>query len=83
MTEPTPESVDRLGFEAWADNVVVNMMENLATHIEGKSVSIRCERYAGETVYVVHAYVAGKGWLTHTRTIPNQDEPRSTPIRPV
>jgi hypothetical protein len=83
MSDPTPESVDRLGFEAWADNLVVNMMENLALHMEGKSVSVRCDRYAGETVYTVSAYVAGKGWLTHSRTVPNKDEPRSIPIRPV
>lgn len=67
---PDPDQVQRLGFEAWADNVIVNLVENF-----GKSVTtddcfnIQVERYPEETSYIVRAYVQGRGWLTHTRVV--------------
>lgn len=66
---PDPDNVQRLGFEAWADNIIVNLIENFGDKIEEESYSIRIEKYPSEINYIVHAYVPGKGWLTHTRTV--------------
>jgi hypothetical protein len=63
------DNINRLGFEAWADNLIVNMIEDLAPKLDRESVAVRCEKYAEETCYVVSAYVAGHGWLTHHRTV--------------
>ncbi|CAB4149809.1 hypothetical protein UFOVP549_2 [uncultured Caudovirales phage] len=67
--KPDPENVNRLGFEAWADNVIVNIIENFEPGDEYDSYVVRIERYPSETNYVVSAYVDGKGWLTHNRSV--------------
>ncbi len=71
------DNIERLGFEAWADNIIVNLIENFGDKIDEESYSLRIEKYPSETSYIVHAYVSGKGWLTHTRTIKNPKEVRS------
>lgn len=66
---PDPQSVQRLGFEAWADNLIVNMIEDFGEKIESDTYNLRIEKYPEETNYIVSAYVPGKGWLTHNRVV--------------
>lgn len=67
---PDPDSVNRLGFEAWADNLIVNAIETIGARLESDdSFSLRVEKYPGGTHYIVSAYVQGKGWLTHSRAV--------------
>lgn len=68
------DEINRLGFEAWADNLIVNMIENFGEKIETDSYNLRIEKYPQETSYIVSAYVPGKGWLTHTRNIKHPKE---------
>lgn len=63
------DQINRLGFEAWADNIIVNLLEDAASKIEADSYNVRIEKYPGETNYIVSAYVQGKGWLTHHRSV--------------
>jgi len=67
------ELIQRLGFEAWADNIIVNLIEDYGEKLETDSYNIRIEKYPTETSYIVSAYVAGRGWLTHTRTIKKKE----------
>ena len=55
------DEINRLGFEAWADNLIVNMIENFGEKIETDSYNLRIEKYPQETSYIVSAYVPGKG----------------------
>lgn len=67
---PDPAIVTRLGFEAWADNLIVNAIETLGAGVEANdSYSIRVEKHPGGTNYIVRAYVQGQGWLIHSREI--------------
>jgi hypothetical protein len=63
------DQVDRLGFEAWADNIIVNLIEDVASKIDEDSYNVRIEKFPGETNYIVSAYVQGYGWLTHHRSV--------------
>lgn len=77
------DMINRLGFEAWADNLIVNVIEDM----KGAPCDLlkgTCSPYAaerddvtinihvgplGEVHATVRAYVPGKGWLYHDRTV--------------
>ena len=67
--------IDRLGFEAWADNIIVNWMENMAyteitnEHYDHEDFSLVIARNGDTVTAVARGYVEGKGWLTHERII--------------
>lgn len=69
------ESVQRLGFEAWADNLIVNALENMAGGIPADVEFDQGEanlfvRTDGQFTYaIVRAWVKDKGWQTHSRHI--------------
>lgn len=70
---PDPDQIQRLGFEAWADNVIVNALEFMGEPTEvtadnGNSCLV-IRVHAGEAHASVRAYVPGKGWQHHDRTI--------------
>jgi hypothetical protein len=72
--KPDREQIDRLGFEAWADNAIVNMMENLpADCVEMKAAlddaTVQITLVGKDVVGRVRAYVPGYGWKHHERTI--------------
>lgn len=73
------DEINRLGFEAWADNKIVNFLEDHGSKIassqqgymshEGKNFSITCT-YVGEWInIVVRAHVADEGWKVHEWSI--------------
>jgi hypothetical protein len=66
---PDQANVNRLGFEAWADNLIVNLIEDVASKIDEDSYNVRIEKFPGETNYIVSAYVQGHGWLTHHKSV--------------
>lgn len=70
------DQMQRLGFEAWADNLIMNLIENLDKTIERDGVCVRYEKYGSETNYIVHAYVPNQGWKTHNRTIKTKPDER-------
>lgn len=64
------EQINRLGFEAWADNLIVNAIEDgfgrdFVSHSDNISV-VLCY-ISGGVHATVRAYVPGKGWLNHER----------------
>jgi hypothetical protein len=67
--------VDRLGFEAWADNVIVDRLENIDTSVAGTSVEddgtlwVRIETSQDRILVSVKAYVQELGWQMHEREI--------------
>jgi hypothetical protein len=69
------EQVKRLGFDAWADNVVVNIMEDMKDKsfdrmtIEGLDYEVFISNVGKEMQYVVKAYLPGEGWKWSERTI--------------
>ena len=69
------EQIDRLGFGAWADNVIVNWLENMAgeeitaRHLDHPDWSMVINREGNKANVTVRGYVPGRGWLTHERTI--------------
>lgn len=72
--KPDKEQIDRLGWEAWADNVLVNMMENLPPDATGLTyhyddISVQINLVGKDVVGLVRAYVPGYGWKHHERTI--------------
>lgn len=71
---PDKANIDRLGFEAWADNLIVNVMENMSPDCtemtwDQDDVHVRIRLLAKDTVAWVRAYVPGYGWKHHERTI--------------
>jgi hypothetical protein len=70
-----PEQIQRLGFEAWADNLIVNALENLAGEqkvdldMEEGDVTILIRTDGRMATATVRAYIAGKGWRYHDRNI--------------
>lgn len=72
---PDQRMVDRLGFEAWADNLIVNALEDLAGEprldldMEEGDVTLVIRTNGKEATATVRAYVAGKGWQYHDRVI--------------
>ena len=69
--------INRLGFEAWADNLIVNVIENLESMppvagpivSEEDDVTVHVRLQEGQVSATVRAYVPGKGWLYHDRTV--------------
>jgi hypothetical protein len=67
--------VDRLGFEAWADNLIVDRLENIDTSVAGTSVEddgtlwVRIETSQERILVSVKAYVQELGWQMHEREI--------------
>ena len=66
--------INRLGFEAWADNLIVDTIENLpadATQMtcDHGDVSVKVSLVGKDVVAFVRAYVPGYGWKHHERTI--------------
>ena len=73
MNEPN-DQIQRLGFEAWADNIIVNVVENLGAMpfesvFEENDVTVSVRFQDGEVSATVRAYVPGKGWYYHDRVI--------------
>jgi hypothetical protein len=74
---PDPDNVQRLGFEAWADNLIVNAVEDMAGEprldltYEGNDVMLVIRKHGDDHMLAsVRAYVEGKGgWQYHDRTI--------------
>lgn len=72
---PDPQQVQRLGFEAWADNLIVNALEDMADQprldldAEEGDVTLVIRTNGPTATASVRAYVAGKGWQYHDRVI--------------
>lgn len=70
-----PEQIQRLGFEAWADNLIVNAIEDMAgsgrpdLDVDEGDVVLVIRSDGKEATATVRAYVAGQGWKYHDRTI--------------
>lgn len=73
--KPDIESVNRLGFEAWADNVIVNAIDDLKSGVpldldkEDEHLTLVVRLDGDTATATVRAYVAGLGWFCHDRTI--------------
>lgn len=73
--KPDEHMTDRLGFEAWADNLIVNAIENLAGEpkveldMEEGDVTLLIRTDGKTATATVRAYVKGKGWHYHDRVI--------------
>lgn len=69
------DQIQRLGFEAWADNIIVNALENLAGEqkveldMDEGDVTILIRTDGRMATATVRAYLAGKGWHYHDRVI--------------
>lgn len=72
---PDTDAIQRLGFEAWADNLIVNALEDMAGGFPAEVEFAQGDatlfiRTNGQfTDAVVRAWVKDKGWQTHSRTI--------------
>jgi hypothetical protein len=73
--KPDTDAIQRLGFEAWADNLIVNALEDLAggapidIDMEQGDITLVIRTDGKEATATVRAYVAGKGWHYHDRVI--------------
>lgn len=68
------EQVNRLGFEAWADNLIVNVIENLgdtpsSAAWEDNHITINFRFQDGEVFVAIRAYLPGQGWQYHDRLV--------------
>ena len=68
------EQIARLGFEAWADNVIADAIENMDGQIvetvnETPDCTFVVRIVDGKATFTVRAYVPGDGWKYHDRTI--------------
>lgn len=72
------EQINRLGFTAWADNIIVDFIENHPEFAEGGYGSITTERkdgtairavYGNGTVNLIVRGYTGNGWETHERVV--------------
>ena len=78
---PYVEHINRLGFEAWADNLIVNALEDMAANkcwhfnwdMPELCIRIRTDGKTGEAT--IRAYVEGEGWKTNDRVINLNDGP--------
>lgn len=73
MNEPN-NLIQRQGFEAWADNIIVNAIEELGTTpfeyvAEENDVTVHIRLQDGSVSATVRAYVPCKGWQYHDRVI--------------
>lgn len=74
-----PETIHRLGFGAWAENIIVNFLEDYTEVMltsEGQTTIDKFDsheltaKWNGEEVSItVRAYVDGDGWQTLEQTI--------------
>ncbi len=72
------EQINRLGFPAWADNLIVDFIESHPEMAEGNYGSITTERKDGTAIravygdgkatIVVRGYT-GSGWETHEQSV--------------
>jgi len=68
------DQINRLGFQAWADNLIVNALENL----DGKFADFQVDRGDASIVgrvlgdkmtIAVRAYITGRGWEMTEQTL--------------
>jgi hypothetical protein len=68
------DQINRLGFEAWADNLIVNALEDLdgkppfGFDIETNDATLIIRVIGDEVTATVRAYIPGKGYAYHDRT---------------
>ena len=77
--DTTRENVDRLGFPAWADNEIMNFIEDWKDTIlisdgnmtieRNDACNIHCTFKDKQATVRVRAYVIYSGWQTHERNI--------------
>ena len=73
--KPDAPSVNRLGFPAWADNLITNTLENLHGQplqdfaIEEGNVQMTMSTDGKTANLAIRAYVEGKGWCYHDRVV--------------
>ena len=69
------DQINRLGFEAWADNLIVNVIENMGMTrpfevvTEDDDVTVHVRLQEGQVQATVRAYVSGRGWHYHDRVV--------------
>ena len=69
------DQVKRLGFDAWADNIITNVIEDLNgarpfdQDIENEDLTVIVRVTGDEIAATVRAYVPGSGWHYHDRVI--------------
>ncbi len=69
------DNINRLGFEAWADNIIVNAIENMRSDsaptldMDEGDVTVVVRMSEGVATATVRAYIKGEGWHYHDRTI--------------
>lgn len=66
--------INRLGFEAWADNLIVNVIEDLGKApfeyvAEEDDVTVHVRLQEGQVSATIRAYIPGKGWQYHDRVV--------------
>lgn len=69
--------INRLGFEAWADNLIVNVIENLESMppvagpivSEEDDVTVHVRLQEGQVSATIRAYIPGSGWHYHDRVV--------------
>jgi hypothetical protein len=67
--------INRLGFEAWADNLIVNVIEDLGKTppfevvAEEDDVTVHVRLQEGQISATIRAYVPGSGWHYHDRVV--------------
>jgi hypothetical protein len=75
MTDPDSNHIQRLGFNAWADNLIVNVVEDLKGQrpfdhdLETEDVTVLVRVIGDDLTATVRAYVPGSGWYYHDRTL--------------
>lgn len=67
------DQIERLGFQAWADNLIADALENIAAaprdfDDERSEATIVGRIIGGKMTVAVRAYVPGLGWQTTDRT---------------
>lgn len=70
------DQIQRLGFEAWADNLIVNALEGLdvrsAAYLDERddvTVFVRVEDGVAYATVRAHVDLAGNKWHVHTREV--------------
>jgi len=69
------EQINRLGFDAWADNVIINILEDMKGNdfermaIEAQDYEALIAKDAYHCTYIVRAYVEGEGWKAREHSI--------------
>lgn len=75
MRDARSDAVQRLGFPTWADNLIVNALEDFDGRltdctVEGSDCTLVVRVHDGKATIAVRAYVPGIGWQTHDRVVP-------------